>query len=149
MCIRDSVLNIIEAENPYGLIVQFGGQTPLKLSIPLFEWLKTDEGCSTGSKILGTSPISIDLAEDREEFTKILEELNIRQPLNGIARNQDEALIVAKNIGFPLVVRPSYVLGGRAMEIVKDENELSRYVSEAVKVSPCLLYTSPSPRDDL
>ncbi|MBO8242012.1 carbamoyl-phosphate synthase large subunit [Prochlorococcus marinus XMU1410] len=132
----EDVLNIVEAENPYGLIVQFGGQTPLKLSLPLFEWLKSNDGVRTGSKILGTSPISIDLAEDREEFTKILEELNIRQPLNGIARNQSEAEIVAKNIGFPLVVRPSYVLGGRAMEIVKDENELSRYISEAVKVSP-------------
>ncbi len=132
----EDVLNIIEAENPYGLIVQFGGQTPLKLSLPLFEWLKSKDGIRTGSKILGTSPISIDLAEDREEFTKILEELSIRQPLNGIARNQNEAEIVAKNIGFPLVVRPSYVLGGRAMEIVKDENELSRYISEAVKVSP-------------
>jgi len=132
----EDVLNIIEAENPYGLIVQFGGQTPLKLSLPLFEWLKSNDGLRTGSKILGTSPISIDLAEDREEFTKILEELSIRQPLNGIARNQSEAQTVAKNIGFPLVVRPSYVLGGRAMEIVKDENELSRYISEAVKVSP-------------
>ncbi len=132
----EDVLNIIEAENPYGLIVQFGGQTPLKLSLPLYEWLKSRDGLKTGSKILGTSPISIDLAEDREEFTKILEELNIRQPLNGIARNQNEAQTVAKNIGFPLVVRPSYVLGGRAMEIVKDENDLSRYISEAVKVSP-------------
>ncbi len=132
----EDILNIIEAENPYGLIVQFGGQTPLKLSLPLFEWLKSKDGIRTGSKILGTSPISIDLAEDREEFTKILEELNIRQPFNGIARNQNEAEIVAKSIGFPLVVRPSYVLGGRAMEIVKDENELSRYISEAVKVSP-------------
>ncbi len=132
----EDVLNIIEAENPYGLIVQFGGQTPLKLSLPLFEWLKSNDGVRTGSRILGTSPISIDLAEDREEFTKILEELRIRQPLNGIARNQHEAELVAKNIGFPLVVRPSYVLGGRAMEIVKDGNELSRYISEAVKVSP-------------
>ncbi len=132
----EDVLNIIEAENPFGLIVQFGGQTPLKLSLSLFEWLKSNDGVRTGSKILGTSPISIDLAEDREEFTKILEELSIRQPLNGIARNQNEAEIVAKNIGFPLVVRPSYVLGGRAMEIVKDENELMRYISEAVKVSP-------------
>jgi carbamoyl-phosphate synthase large subunit len=132
----EDVLNILEAENPYGLIVQFGGQTPLKLSLPLFDWLKSNDGIRTGSKILGTSPISIDLAEDREEFTKILEELNIRQPLNGIARNQNEAQTVAKNIGFPLVVRPSYVLGGRAMEIVKDANELSKYINEAVKVSP-------------
>ncbi|MDC3077866.1 carbamoyl-phosphate synthase large subunit [Prochlorococcus sp. AH-716-O05] len=132
----EDVLNIIEAENPYGLIVQFGGQTPLKLSLPLFNWLKSKEGIKCNSKILGTSPLSIDIAEDREEFTKILEELNIRQPLNGIARNEQEAILVAKNIGFPLVVRPSYVLGGRAMEIVKDNNELSRYITEAVKVSP-------------
>jgi len=132
----EDVLNIIEAENPYGLIVQFGGQTPLKLSLPLFEWLESNDGFKTGTKILGTSPNSIDLAEDRKEFTKILEELSIRQPLNGLARNHNEAQLVAKNIGFPLVVRPSYVLGGRAMEIVKDENELSRYISEAVKVSP-------------
>ncbi len=132
----EDVLNIVEAENPYGLIVQFGGQTPLKLSLPLFNWLKSKEGVNCNSKILGTSPLSIDIAENREEFTKILEELNIRQPLNGIARNHEQALLVANNIGFPLVVRPSYVLGGRAMEIVKDKIELSRYISEAVKVSP-------------
>ncbi len=132
----EDVLNIIEAENPDGLIVQFGGQTPLKLSLPISNWLKTKEGIKCGSKILGTSPLSIDIAEDREEFTKILEELNIRQPHNGIARNQEEALLVANNIGFPLVVRPSYVLGGRAMEIVNDKNDLSRYIKEAVKVSP-------------
>ena len=107
----EDVLNIIEAENPYGLIVQFGGQTPLKLSLPLSNWLKSKQGNNCRSKILGTSPISIDIAEDRQEFTKILDELNIRQPLNGIARNQEEALLVANNIGFPLVVRPYYVLG--------------------------------------
>jgi len=132
----EDVLNIIEAEKPYGLIVQFGGQTPLKLSMPLFKWLQSEEGLKSGSRILGTSPNSIDIAEDREEFTNILEELNIRQPQNGIARNNQEAQSVAQNIGFPLVVRPSYVLGGRAMEIVKSENDLSRYISEAVKVSP-------------
>ncbi len=132
----EDVLNIIEAENPYGLIVQFGGQTPLKLSLPLSNWLESKEGIKCKSKILGTSPHSIDIAEDREEFTKILEELSIRQPLNGIARNEEEAILVANNIGFPLVVRPSYVLGGRAMEIVKDKNDLSRYIKEAVKVSP-------------
>ena len=132
----EDVLNIIEAENPQGLIVQFGGQTPLKLSLPLYEWLRTKDGINSGSQILGTSPISINKAEDREEFTQILQELKIRQPLNGIARNEQEAQNVAQSIGFPLVVRPSYVLGGRAMEIVKDENELSRYIFEAVKVSP-------------
>tara|TARA_B100000900_G_scaffold38961_1_gene29278 strand:+ start:797 stop:4096 length:3300 start_codon:yes stop_codon:yes gene_type:complete len=132
----EDVINIIEAENPFGLIVQFGGQTPLKLSLPLSNWLESKEGIKCGSKILGTSPLSIDIAEDREEFTKILKELNIRQPLNGIARNEEEAILVANNIGFPLVVRPSYVLGGRAMEIVKDKNDLSRYITEAVNVSP-------------
>ncbi len=132
----EDVLNIIEAENPDGLIVQFGGQTPLKLSLPLSAWLESEDGLKTGTRILGTSPKSIDIAEDREEFTKILKELDIRQPLNGLARNQDEAQKVSSEIGFPLVVRPSYVLGGRAMEIVKDEIELSRYISEAVKVSP-------------
>ena len=132
----EDVINIIEAEKPYGLIVQFGGQTPLKISLPLLKWLESEEGRKSGAKILGTSPLSIDIAEDREEFTRILNELDIRQPLNGIARNQQEALLVADKIGFPLVVRPSYVLGGRAMEIVKDKNDLSRYISEAVKVSP-------------
>ena len=132
----EDVLNIIEIENPYGLIVQFGGQTPLKLSLPLLKWLESENGIKSGTRILGTSPLSIDIAEDREEFTKILKELKIRQPRNGIARNLEEALLVASNIGFPLVVRPSYVLGGRAMEIVTDKNDLSRYISEAVKVSP-------------
>ena len=107
----------------------------VKLSLPLFEWLKSNDGIKTGSKILGTPPTSIDLAED-ERIYQNPRGLNIRQPLNGIARNQNEAQTVAKLIGFPLVVRPSYVLGGRAMEIVKDENQLSRYISEAVKVSP-------------
>ena len=132
----EDVLNIIEIEKPYGIIVQFGGQTPLKLALPLLNWLNTDEGVKSGSKILGTSPISIDIAEDRENFTKILNKLNIRQPLNGLARNQTEAVEVSKRIGFPLVVRPSYVLGGRAMEIVQCENDLLRYINEAVKVSP-------------
>ena len=132
----EDVLNIIESEKPYGIIVQFGGQTPLKLALPLLNWLNTDDGVKSGSKILGTSPISIDIAEDRENFTKILNKLEIRQPLNGLARNQSEAIEVSKRIGFPLVVRPSYVLGGRAMEIVQSENDLLRYINEAVKVSP-------------
>ena len=132
----EDVLNIIENEKPYGLIVQFGGQTPLKLSLPLFEWLNSAEGKISGTRILGTTPISIDLAEDREEFTKILNNLNIRQPRNGLARNQSEAIKVSEEVGYPLVVRPSYVLGGRAMEIVKNKDELIRYINEAVKVSP-------------
>ena len=134
----EDVLNIIEIENPYGIIVQFGGQTPLKLSLPIDNWLKTEAGIKTGSKILGTSPIAIDIAEDREEFTKILEELEIRQPHNGIARNIDEAIIVSEIVGFPLVVRPSYVLGGRAMEIVRTKEELMKYIQEAVRISPDL-----------
>ena len=132
----EDVLNIIEAEHPYGIIVQYGGQTPLKLALPLYKWLGTNDGIKCNSKILGTSPLSIDIAEDREEFTKILNELNIRQPLNGIARNQEEAINVSEKIGFPLVVRPSYVLGGRAMEIVRSSEELNRYITKAVKVSP-------------
>ncbi len=132
----EDVLNIIEIEKPYGIIVQFGGQTPLKLSLPLLNWLNSEEGIKSGSKILGTSPVSIDAAEDRESFTKILDRLNIRQPKNGVARNQYEATEVSKKIGFPLVVRPSYVLGGRAMEIVQNEADLLRYINEAVKVSP-------------
>ena len=132
----EDVLNIIEVEKPFGLIVQFGGQTPLKLSLPLFEWLRTSEGKITETTILGTSPISIDLAEDREEFTRILNKLDIKQPLNGLARNQSEAINVSEQVGYPLVVRPSYVLGGRAMEIVTNKEELIRYMNEAVKVSP-------------
>ena len=132
----EDVLNIIDVEKPYGIIVQFGGQTPLKLSLPLHNWLNSEEGLNCNSKILGTSPISIDIAEDREEFTKVLSELNIRQPLNGIARNQKEAIKVSELIGYPLVVRPSYVLGGRAMEIVRTPKELNKYINEAVKVSP-------------
>ncbi len=132
----EDVLNIIEFEKPYGLIVQFGGQTPLKLAIPLLEWLKTSEGLETQTKILGTSPISIDRAEDREQFDSLLNKLNIRQPSNGIARNYKQAKAIAELISYPLVVRPSYVLGGRAMEIVYDDNELSRYITQAVKVEP-------------
>ena len=132
----EDVLNIIEVEKPYGIIVQFGGQTPLKLALPLLNWLNSHEGLQTGSKILGTSPTSIDIAEDRENFTKILNKLDIRQPKNGLASDQSEAIQVSKRVGFPLVVRPSYVLGGRAMEIVQTENELLRYINEAVKVSP-------------
>ncbi len=132
----EDVLNIIEQEKPYGIIVQFGGQTPLKLSMPLHCWLQTKDGSKTGSKILGTSPVSIDIAEDREGFAKILNELEIRQPHNGLAKNQLEAMNVSEKVGFPLVVRPSYVLGGRAMEIVRTKEELNRYINEAVKVSP-------------
>ena len=132
----EDVLNIIEFENPIGIIVQFGGQTPLKLSLPITNWLDNLSKSNIKTKVLGTSPKSIDLAEDRELFDNVLRSLNIRQPKNGLARNTEESLDVAKRVGYPLVVRPSYVLGGRAMEIVYDQNELERYIKEAVKVEP-------------
>ncbi|WP_414622956.1 carbamoyl-phosphate synthase large subunit [Calothrix sp. CCY 0018] len=130
----EDVLNIIEAENPVGIIVQFGGQTPLKLALPLQEYLRTTGSPKT--QIWGTSPDSIDAAEDREKFEKILQGLDILQPPNGIARTYEDALIVAKRIGYPVVVRPSYVLGGRAMEIVYSDAELERYMTFAVQVEP-------------
>ncbi len=130
----EDVLNVIEAERPEGLIVQFGGQTPLKLALPLLRWLESEEGRATGTALWGTSPESIDRAEDREQFEAILRRLEIRQPRNGLARSQAEACAVAERIGYPVVVRPSYVLGGRAMEVVYDEEELQRYIGEAVQV---------------
>ncbi|PMB04440.1 carbamoyl phosphate synthase large subunit [Fischerella thermalis CCMEE 5328] len=145
---KEDVLNIIEAENPIGIIVQFGGQTPLKLAVPLQKYLnQLGNGSSVIgnreepnqlpiTKIWGTSPDSIDIAEDRERFEKILKQLNIAQPANGIARTYEDALIVAKRIGYPVVVRPSYVLGGRAMEIVYSDTELERYMTFAVQVEP-------------
>ncbi|MBD2204248.1 carbamoyl-phosphate synthase large subunit [Calothrix sp. FACHB-1219] len=135
---KEDVLNIIEAENPVGIIIQFGGQTPLKLAVPLQKYLqqlKAGEN-SVIPQIWGTSPDSIDMAEDRERFEKILNQLNIAQPPNGTARNYEDALIVAKRIGYPVVVRPSYVLGGRAMEIVYSDTELERYMTFAVQVEP-------------
>ena len=132
----EDVLNVIEAEKPEGVIVQFGGQTPLKLAIPLLRWLATPVGQATGTRIWGTSPESIDTAEDREQFEAILRRLEIRQPRNGLARSQEEARAVAARVGYPVVVRPSYVLGGRAMEVVYGEEELNRYMVEAVNVEP-------------
>ncbi|OCR00053.1 carbamoyl phosphate synthase large subunit [Nostoc sp. MBR 210] len=143
---KEDVLNIIEAENPVGIIVQFGGQTPLKLALPLQQYLVkmageqrsrgAEEQISSFPKIWGTSPDSIDTAEDRERFEQILKQLNIAQPPNGIARSYEDALIVARRIGYPVVVRPSYVLGGRAMEIVYSDTELERYMTFAVQVEP-------------
>ena len=132
----EDVLNVIEAERPEGVIVQFGGQTPLKLAIPLLRWLEGPVGSRTGTRIWGTSPESIDSAEDREQFEAILRRLEIRQPRNGLARSEAEARAVADRVGYPVVVRPSYVLGGRAMEVVYDEAELNRYMVEAVQVEP-------------
>ncbi|MDH6060360.1 carbamoyl-phosphate synthase large subunit [Chrysosporum bergii ANA360D] len=131
---KEDVINIIEAENPQGVIIQFGGQTPLKLAVPLQEFLTHHPSLPT--KIWGTSPDSIDMAENRERFEKILAKLNISQPPNGIARSYEDALIVAKRLGYPVVVRPSYVLGGRAMEIVYSDTELERYMTFAVLVEP-------------
>ena len=122
----EDVLEIVEIEKPVGVIVQYGGQTPLKLAKPLE---------AAGVPIIGTSPESIDIAEDRERFQKLLVKLNLRQPPNRTARTESEALALAQEIGYPLVVRPSYVLGGRAMEIVHEQRDLERYMREAVKVS--------------
>ena len=122
----EDVMNIIEAENPFGVIVQFGGQTPLKLAMRLQ---------NSGVNILGTSPDSIDLAEDRKRFGAILNSLNIPQSENGTALNVEDAKKIASRIGYPLLVRPSYVLGGRAMAIVYEEENLVNYVENAFKVS--------------
>jgi carbamoyl-phosphate synthase large subunit len=132
---KEDVLNIIEAEQPEGIIIQFGGQTPLKLAVPLQEYLDA-QGENTTTKIWGTSPDSIDMAENRERFELVLRQLGIQQPENGMARNYDDALHVANRIGYPVVVRPSYVLGGRAMEIVYSDTELERYMTYAVQVEP-------------
>jgi carbamoyl-phosphate synthase large subunit len=131
---KEDVLNILEAEQPEGVIVQFGGQTPLKLAVPIQTYLEQHPQLTT--KIWGTTPESIDLAEDREKFEQILRKLDIKQPENGIARSFSEAVTVANRIGYPVVVRPSYVLGGRAMEIVYSDAELERYMVYAVQVEP-------------
>ncbi len=128
----EDAMNIIEKEKPYGVLVQFGGQTAINLAIPLEKEIGR-RGLPT--KILGTSPDSIDLAEDRERFNALMDRLNIPQPKAGIAISPDEARAVAAEIGYPVLVRPSYVLGGRAMEIVYDEAGLEVYMREAVRVS--------------
>ena len=122
----ENVLEIINIENPFGVIVQYGGQTPLKLAKDLE---------NQGVPIIGTSPDSIDLAEDRERFQKLLNDIGLKQPPNGTARDIDQAVKSADKIGFPLVVRPSYVLGGRAMEIVHNKDDLRNYMQKAVQVS--------------
>ncbi len=122
----EDVLNVLDEEEPEGVIVQFGGQTPLNLAIPL---------AKRGVKILGTSPEQIDRAEDRERFTRVLKKLGIPQAEYGTAYSVEEALEIASRIGYPVLVRPSYVLGGRAMEIVYDEAQLKSYMQEAIKVS--------------
>lgn len=130
----EDVMNVIEREKPYGVMVQFGGQTSVNLAVPLAEELSRLPHIPT--RILGTSPDSIDMAEDRERFNALLASLDIPQPDAGMAMSREEALAVAASIGYPVLVRPSYVLGGRAMEIVYDESDLERYIDEAVRVSP-------------
>jgi carbamoyl-phosphate synthase large subunit len=122
----EDVLEIVAKEQPSGVIVQYGGQTPLKLALDLER---------AGVPVIGTTPDSIDIAEDRERFQQLLHELRLRQPPNRVARTEESALQLAQEIGYPLVVRPSYVLGGRAMEIVHGDRDLERYMREAVKVS--------------
>ncbi len=122
----EDVLEIVHVEQPYGVIVQYGGQTPLKLARDLE---------ANKVPIIGTTPESIDIAEDRERFQKLLNRLKLRQPPNRTAKSAQKAFALANEIGYPLVVRPSYVLGGRAMEIVHEQSELDRYMREAVKVS--------------
>ena len=122
----EDVLEIVDKEKPFGVIVQYGGQTPLKLALDLE---------ANGVPIVGTSPDMIDAAEDRERFSQLLKDLDLRQPPNRTARTEVDALRLAQEIGYPLVVRPSYVLGGRAMEIVHEQRDLERYMREAVKVS--------------
>lgn len=136
----EDVLNVIDLERPEGIIVQFGGQTPLKLSLPIHQYLD-EHGLPSASgdglvRIWGTSPDSIDAAEDRERFNAIIKELSIEQPKGGIAKSEANALAIAKEIGYPVVVRPSYVLGGRAMEIVYTDETLVTYLENAVEVDP-------------
>jgi len=123
----ENVVNVVEAEKPLGVVVQFGGQTAINLAKPLAD---------CGVRILGTAVADIDRAEDREKFDALLEELGIPRPQGSMARNQSEAKAIAAKLGFPVLVRPSYVLGGRAMEIVHSEDELAAYLAEAVRISP-------------
>ena len=124
---EEDVLHIMQKERPEGVIVQFGGQTPINLSVPLYR---------DGAPIIGTTPDSIDRAEDRERFKEMLKKLGLRQPPNGTATAEEEAIAIAQKIGFPVLVRPSYVLGGRAMEIVYDEDDLRKFIRLAVEAAP-------------
>jgi carbamoyl-phosphate synthase large subunit len=123
----EDVLNVVEKERPLGVVVQFGGQTPLRLAVPL---------ARAGVRILGTPPDAIDRAEDRARFAELLRKLGLRQPPNGSARSVDEAARIASGLGYPVLIRPSYVLGGRAMEIVHEEDRLRAWMAENARVSP-------------
>jgi carbamoyl-phosphate synthase large subunit len=129
----EHVMNVIEKERPYGVMVQFGGQTSVNMAIPLQMELTRRKDLDT--VIIGTSPDDMNIAEDRDLWSRMMKEMNITQPDSGIAYSQEEAKVVAARIGYPILVRPSYVLGGRAMEVVYDETDLARYMTEAVKVS--------------
>ena len=136
----EDVMEIIEKEKPKGVIVQYGGQTPLKLARDLE---------AAGAPIIGTSPDSIDLAEDRERFQKLVEKLELKQPPNCTARSKQEALKKGAGVGFPLIVRPSYVLGGRAMEVVHNEEDLGLYMNAAIlrlKLQPGATHSFPDSR---
>ncbi|GBG60954.1 hypothetical protein CBR_g16075 [Chara braunii] len=136
----EDVINVIELERPDGIIVQFGGQTPLKLAVPIQEYLEEARLLAASGegevRIWGTQPDAIDAAEDRKRFEAILRELGINQPPGGMARSEDDAMAIAHRVGYPVVVRPSYVLGGRAMEIVYDDAMLTKYLETAVEVDP-------------
>jgi carbamoyl-phosphate synthase large subunit len=136
----EDVLNVIEKERPDGIIVQFGGQTPLKLATPLARWLEENPiPAASGNgnvKIWGTHPDSIDDAEDRDRWMAVLKKLDIRQPPGGVATNEEQAVGIARDLGFPVMIRPSFVLGGRAMEIVYSEQDVKRYINTAVEVDP-------------
>ncbi|WP_457614037.1 carbamoyl phosphate synthase preATP-grasp domain-containing protein, partial [Methanopyrus sp.] len=123
----EDVLNIVEKEQPIGVLTQFGGQTSVNLTVPL---------AKRGVRVLGTDPDDVDRLEDRDRFSKLLKKLGIPQPESGTADDPEEAVEIAEEIGYPVLVRPSYVIGGRAMEIVYDEEDLRKYIEEATKVSP-------------
>jgi carbamoyl-phosphate synthase large subunit len=128
----EDVMNILRSDGYYGVMVQFGGQNSINLAIPIY---KEIQRLGLETQILGTSPDAMDIAEDRDRFSKFLEERNIPSPENSSAYSEEEALAIAEKIGYPVLVRPSYVLGGRAMEIVHDQMELQTYIKEAVRVS--------------
>jgi carbamoyl-phosphate synthase large subunit len=134
----EDVLNVIDAERPEGIIVSFGGQTPLKIAAELDAYLTKNKIPAAGGngdvRIWGTSPASIDIAEDRDQWMALLTKLNIKQPAGGVCRTEAEAQAQAHKLGYPVMIRPSFVLGGRAMEILYNDEDLKRYVTYAVEV---------------